>query len=82
MYDFDHAVLFVDIDVATILGVRTLEGAIPEQRRRPVVQYSDKNGLERSDDLLEKRAFEESMHDVTGNVELDDWLVQQGKEDE
>ena len=61
MHDFDHAVLFADVDVAKVLGLTSVEEVTTPKRRRSEVRYSDKQGLERfrtfAEQLYEKRGI-------------------------
>ena len=61
MHDFDHAVLFADVDVAKVLGLMSMEEVTTPKRRRSEIRYSDKQGLERfrtfAEQLYEKRGI-------------------------
>ena len=46
MHDFDHAVLFADVDVGKVLGLTPVEEVTTPKRRRSEIRYSDKQGLE------------------------------------
>ena len=85
MHDFDHAVLFADVDVVRVLGLTSEEEVVVPKRRRSEIRYSDKQGLERfrtfAEQLYEKRGFEAKMQDLIGDVELDERLRQQGEDD-
>ena len=65
MHDFDHAVLFADVDVVRVLGLASVEEVTMPKRRRSEIRYSDKQGLERfrtfAEQLYEKRGFEAKM---------------------
>ena len=85
MHDFDHAVLFADVDVGKGLGLISVEEVTTPKRRRSEIRYSNKQGPGRSrafaEQLYEKRGFEAKMQDLIGDVELDDRLRQQGEDD-
>ena len=85
MHDFDHAVLFADVDVVKVLGLTSAEEVATPKRRRSEMRYNDKQGLERfrtfAEQLYDKRGFEAKMQDLIGDVELDDRLRQQGEDD-
>ena len=86
MVDFDHAVLFADVDVCQVLG---LARASPQPRvparRKSTIRYSDKKGVERfrefADKFYAKRRLHERMHDLIGNLELGDELAAAGLRD-
>ena len=42
MHDFDHAVLFADVDVARVLGLTSVEEVTTPKRHRSEIRYSDK----------------------------------------
>ena len=85
MHDFDHAVLFADVDVGKVLGLMSATEVVTPKRRRSEIRYSDKQGLERfrafAGQLYEKRGLETKMQDLIGDVQLDDCLRQQGEDD-
>ena len=84
MHDFDHAVLFADVDVVKVLRLTPVEEVTTPKRRRSEIRYSDKQRLERfqtfAEQLYEKRGFEAKMQDLIGDVKLDGRLRQQGED--
>ena len=62
MHNFDHAVLFADVDVGKVLRLASAEEVTTPKRRRSEMRYSGKQGLGRfrvfAEQLHEKRGFE------------------------
>ena len=85
MHDFDHAVLFADVDMGKVLGLMSAAVVMPPKRRRSEIRYSAKQGLERFwafvAQLYETRGFEAKTQDLVGDAKLDDYLRQQGEDD-
>ena len=83
MVDFDHAVLFTDIDMCQVLG---LERSSPRPqvpvRRKSTIRYSDKQGVaqfrEFADKLYAKRRVHERVNELIGGLALDEELAAAG----
>ena len=62
MHDFDHTVLFADVDVGKVLGLTSATEVMTPKRRKSEIRYSDKKGLGRfrafAGQLYEKRGCE------------------------
>ena len=69
IHDFDHAVLFADVDVEKVLGLTPVKEVTTPKRRRSEIRYSDKQGLERfrafAEQLYEKRGFDAKMQETS-----------------
>ena len=86
MVDFDHAVLFTDIDMCQVLGLERTSSRPPVPvRRKSTIRYSDKPGVaqfrEFADKLYTKRRVYERMNELIGGLVLDEELVAAGLRD-
>ena len=86
MVDFDHAVLFTDIGMCQVLGLkRTSPQPQVPVRRKSKIRYSDKPGVaqfrEFADKLYAKRRVHERMNELIGGLVLDAELAAEGLRD-
>ena len=85
MVDYDHSILFCDLDVTQLLelGTRTMPEDLP-QRHKSQIRYSDKKRVARfrtyATDLYEKKGVATKVHDLIGDIVLDDALAERGRE--
>ena len=85
MVDYDHSILFCDLDVAQLLelGARKPPEDLP-QRHKPQMRYSDKKRVARfrtyATDLYEKQGMATKVHELIGDLVLDDTLAELGRE--
>ena len=83
MVDFDHAVLFADIDMCQVLGLeRTSPQPQVPVRRKSKIRYSDKPGVaqfrEFADKLYAERRVHERMNELIDGLVLDEELAAAG----
>ena len=75
MVDYDHSVLFCDLDVTQLLelGARKPAPDLP-QRHKSQIRYSDKKRVARfrtyAADLYDKQGVAEKVHKLIGDLEL------------
>ena len=85
MVDYDHSVLFCDLDVTQLLelGARKTAEDLP-QRHKSQIRYSDKKRVARfrtyAADLYEKQGVANKVHKLIGDLVLDDTLAELGRE--
>ena len=83
LLDFDHAIMFTDLDVAAALGLSPRRKQPKfDGRRKSAIRYSDKQQLERfrpfAEDLFVKLKLDECMEQLIGSIKLDDDLKLRG----
>ena len=86
MVDFDHAVLFVYIDMCQILGLKRIspQPQVPA-RRESKIRYSDKPSVaqfrEFADNLYAKRRMHKRTNELIGGLVLNAELTAEGARD-
>ena len=84
MIDYDHSILFCDLDVAQLLelGERKPAATLP-QRHKSQIRYSDKKRVARfrnyATDLYEKHGVSDKVHGLIGDLTLDGTLTELGR---
>ena len=84
MVDYDHSVLFCDLDVVQLLelGERKPAAFLP-QRHKLQIRYSDKKRVTRfrayATDIYEKRGVARQVHALIGDLALDGALTELGR---
>ena len=86
MHDFDHAIMFTDLDVAATLGLSSGNKAPKfENRRKSTIRYSDKKQLERfrpfAENLFKELKLDDYMERLIGSIKLDDNLKIKGAQE-
>ena len=86
MIDYDHSVLFCDLDVTQLLELGTRKPApdLP-QRHKSQIRYSDKKRVARfrtyAANLYDKQGVAEKIQALIGDLELNDTLTELGREE-
>ena len=85
MIDYDHSILFCDLDVTQLLELGTRKPASDlAQRHKSQIRYSDKKRVARfrtyATDLYEKQGVAEKVRKLIGDLALDDDLIKLGRE--
>ena len=84
MIDYDHVILFCDLDVAQLLelGERKPAALLP-QRHKSQIRYSDQKRVARfrayATDLYEKHGVARQVHALIGDLALDGALTKLGR---
>ena len=84
MIDYDHSILFCDLDVKQLLelGERKQAATLP-QRHKSQIRYSDKKRVERfrkyATDLYEKEGVSDRVNGLIGDLALDGALTELGR---
>ena len=84
MVDYDHSIIFCDLDVTLLLelGERNPAATLP-QRHKSRIRYSDKKCVARfrkyATDLYEKQGVSDKVHDLIRDLTLDGTLTELGR---
>ena len=85
MVDYDHSILFCDMDVTQLLELGARKPAVDlPQRHKSQIRYSDKKRVARfrtyAADLYDKQGMAGKVRELIGDLALDDTLTELGRE--